>query len=137
MLARAALSSRHQSYRHLAPNRWVVASTPLVRHSFAREKPSPTSMQQTYNTLNGLTANAATSDPRLRLSIPPYEEDPAFRSKYRPFLQHDTVSESDWVARLELDVVGGMVAADLAATGGERIKVLVLFGSMRARWVAR
>lgn len=71
----------------------------------------------------------------LSLPIPEAEDDVELRARYQPFLQHSTVTESDWVSRLELDVVEQMVAADLAANGGERIKVLVLFGSMRSRWV--
>jgi len=71
----------------------------------------------------------------LSLPTPEAEDDVDLLARYRPFLQHSTVTESDWVSRLELDVVEQMVAADLAANGGERIKVLVLFGSMRSRWV--
>jgi len=55
------------------------------------------------------------------------------REKYRPFLLDERIAENDWIARLELSTVMKMVEKDLAATGGDRLKVLVLYGSMRAR----
>ncbi|KAK5403612.1 hypothetical protein LTR20_002884 [Exophiala xenobiotica] len=69
------------------------------------------------------------------LSIPESLDDPAIRSKYRPFLLPDSVTEQrspDWVDRLELATVTEMAHNDLKVTG-ERVKVLVLYGSLRSR----
>jgi len=66
------------------------------------------------------------------LSIPPSLDDPAIRSRYRPFLLPGSISEQDWVGRLELATVTEMAHNDLKRTG-ERIKVLVLYGSLRSR----
>ncbi|KAK5135500.1 hypothetical protein LTR08_005135 [Meristemomyces frigidus] len=71
------------------------------------------------------------------LAINENEDDIAIRSKYRPFLQREDVAKSDWVAQLELSPVLKMVEADLEQSGGDRLKVLVLFGSMRSRSYSR
>jgi arsenic resistance protein ArsH len=71
------------------------------------------------------------------LAIPKGEDDSAIRVKSRPFLQHDEVASSDWVAKLELSTALKMVEADMQRTGGDRLKVMVLFGSMRSRSYSR
>ena len=67
------------------------------------------------------------------LAISPDEDDAVVRSKYRPFLQREDVTSSDWISQLELSPVLKMVEADLEQSGGDRLKVLVLYGSMRSR----
>ena len=67
------------------------------------------------------------------LAIPRTEDDARLRVEYRPFLLDEKIAENDWVARLELSTVLKMVEKDLHATGSDRLKVLVLYGSMRAR----
>ena len=67
------------------------------------------------------------------LAIKPDEDDAAIRCKYRPFLQREDVTKTDWISLLELSPVLKMVEADLEQSGGDRLKVLVLFGSMRSR----
>jgi len=61
------------------------------------------------------------------------EDIPEVRAAYRPFLMNDKVASSDWIAKLELSTAMKMVEEDLKRTGGDRLKVLVLFGSMRCR----
>lgn len=73
------------------------------------------------------------SDSRPMLEIAENEDDAEIRHKYRTFLLDQRVAKSDWVSKLELDTVERMVQSDLAANGGNRIKVLVLFGSLRSR----
>jgi arsenic resistance protein ArsH len=77
------------------------------------------------------TSRAGLNRPKLQIS----EEidDAAIRSKYRPFLLDQRVAESDWISKLELDTVEEMVQADLEANNGERLRVLVIYGSLRAR----
>jgi len=66
------------------------------------------------------------------LAIPTEEDDPDTLAKYRPFLLDGEVAAQDWVAKLELATATEMSYNDIAKTG-ERLKVLVLYGSLRAR----
>lgn len=69
------------------------------------------------------------------LAIPSTDEGEAeIRSRYRPFILENAASTDDWVAKLELSTVTEMAQRDLANTG-ERLKVLVLYGSLRSRYV--
>lgn len=70
------------------------------------------------------------------LAIEERNDDPAIRQKYRPFLLGTTATAVDWINGLELDGVMEMAARDLSNTG-ERLKVLVLYGSLRLRSVLR
>jgi arsenic resistance protein ArsH len=70
---------------------------------------------------------------RMNLQITESQDDAAIRSKYRPFLLDERVAQSDWISKLELDSVEDMVQADLA-TNGDRLRVLVIYGSLRARY---
>ncbi|KAL4951091.1 arsenate resistance ArsH [Aspergillus filifer] len=72
----------------------------------------------------------ATLPPRT-LAIPSSEDDAEVRLKYRPFLLKSD-SSPDWVNDLELTSVLDMAEKDLAATN-DRLKVLVLYGSLRRR----
>ena len=66
------------------------------------------------------------------LAIPTEEDDPDTLAKYRPFLLDGEVAAHDWVAKLELATVTEMAHNDIPKTG-ERLKVLVLYGSLRSR----
>ncbi|GFG26635.1 FMN-dependent NADPH-azoreductase [Aspergillus udagawae] len=66
------------------------------------------------------------------LAIPESEDDWKIREKYRPFLLNPQQAAEDWANRLELDTVLDMAAEDLKATQ-KRMKVLVLYGSLRKR----
>lgn len=70
---------------------------------------------------------------RTSLAIPPYEDEVLIRKTYRPFLLDDAHSDRDWVAGLELSTILKMVDLQVLGTGGDRLKVLVLYGSMRKR----
>lgn len=61
------------------------------------------------------------------------EDDPVVRQAYRPFLLSQNVTENDWIARLELSTVLIMVEQYLKETSNDRLKVLVLYGSLRQR----
>ncbi|GAB7347286.1 hypothetical protein MBLNU459_g3372t1 [Dothideomycetes sp. NU459] len=67
------------------------------------------------------------------LAMPDSEDDAAVRSRYRPFLLPPATAAADWVARLELSTALRIAEADLARTAGARVRVLVLYGSLRAR----
>lgn len=73
----------------------------------------------------------------ISLSIPAAQDDPSIRSDYRPFLQHPEVSTSDWISKLELSTAHKLSQAELHRSGGERLRILVLYGSLRARSYSR
>jgi arsenical resistance protein ArsH len=89
--------------------------------------------------LNNASAMRKTSalpvDPEYayrNLAILIEDDDPKLRSKYRPFLLDATITKDDWISEVELSTVTKMAEDDLTRTG-ERIKVLVLTGSLRKR----
>jgi hypothetical protein len=56
-------------------------------------------------------------------------ESSAIDELYRPFLQaKNEAGEQDWVNELELDTV-----TEMAARNPRKVKVLILYGSLRAR----
>ena len=69
---------------------------------------------------------------RRTLAIPEDEDDRDIRAVHRPYLLPGEIASSDWVSKLELSTTLKMAEADLAQTG-ERVKVLVLYGSLRGR----
>jgi arsenic resistance protein ArsH len=71
------------------------------------------------------------------LAIPADQDDATVRARYRPFLLPEAIASNDWVAKLELSTATKMAAEDLARTGGDRLKVLVLYGSQRERSYSR
>ncbi|KAG9251655.1 flavoprotein-like protein [Emericellopsis atlantica] len=66
------------------------------------------------------------------LPIGEAQDEPAIRSRYRPFLLDHEGAAGDWVAELELDTVTAMAQADVEKTGS-RLNILVLYGSLRKR----
>lgn len=57
-------------------------------------------------------------------------------ARYRPYLAtKNAADEPDWTAQLELDTVKDMVLRMRELQGQPEIKVLVLYGSLRERWV--
>ena len=68
------------------------------------------------------------------LAISEADDDPEIRNTYRPFLLSKEVEESDWVSKLELSTAMRMAEEDLKQTGS-RLRVLVLYGSLRERYV--
>ena len=71
------------------------------------------------------------------LAIPAHEDDPAIRQKYRPFLLDPESAADDWVAHLELSTALRMVQAELLDARRDRLRILVLYGSLRARSYSR
>jgi hypothetical protein len=68
------------------------------------------------------------------LAITEEQDDADVRAKYKPFLLDADTRSSDWVSRLELRTVANMAREDLLRTKS-RLKVLVLYGSLRKRYV--
>lgn len=69
------------------------------------------------------------------LALPESEDDIDIRQKYRPFILNEDAAE-DWVNNLELTTVLDMAENDLQNTK-KRLKVLVLYGSLRRRSYSR
>ncbi|KAL2812893.1 flavoprotein-like protein [Aspergillus cavernicola] len=67
------------------------------------------------------------------LALPESEDDIELRQKYRPFLPNN---DSDWVGKLELTTVLDLAEKNLSHTNS-RLKVLVLYGSLRRRSYSR
>ncbi|KAL3436554.1 flavoprotein-like protein [Aspergillus tetrazonus] len=67
------------------------------------------------------------------LALPESEDDISVRHKYRPFLLKD---DNDWVSELELTTVLDLAEKDLRQTNS-RLRVLVLYGSLRRRSYSR
>lgn len=96
---------------------------------------SSTSNGDLNNTSSMRHAEKVAFDPSFAyqsLAIPASEDDPTIRSTYRPFLLNDSVTNTDWVSRLELATATEMAKKDFEKTG-ERLRVLVLYGSLRKR----
>lgn len=68
-------------------------------------------------------------------AIPAHEDDADIRRQYRPFLLDDQFASDDWVARLELSTVLRMVQSELLEKKQDRLRILVLYGSLRSRYV--
>lgn len=70
------------------------------------------------------------------LALSASEDNPSLREKYRPFILPEDAGEPDWVNNLELDTVLDIAENNLRLTN-ERLKVLVLYGSLRRRSYSR
>ena len=89
--------------------------------------------------LNNVSAMRATEKPMRdpdyayrTLAISEKSEGPGIRQRYRPFLLDNNIQSTDWISRLELATVSKMADEDMQRTG-ERLRVLVLYGSLRKR----
>jgi arsenical resistance protein ArsH len=67
--------------------------------------------------------------------IPACDDDAEVRKRYRPFLLDDEISSSDWISKLELATAAKMVETEILSQGKDRLRVLVLYGSLRGRFV--
>jgi len=67
------------------------------------------------------------------LAIPAQEDDPAIRAAYRPFLLPDEFQADDWIAKLELSTVSKLVESEILLKKQDRLRILVLYGSLRSR----
>jgi arsenic resistance protein ArsH len=70
------------------------------------------------------------------LALSESEDDVDIRRKYRPFILSAGGAAEDWVSSLELTTVLNMAENDLRDTN-KRLKVLVLYGSLRRRSYSR
>jgi arsenic resistance protein ArsH len=61
------------------------------------------------------------------------EDDVGIREQYRPFLFDSSPSTDDWISKLELSTAIKMVQSEILDRGLDRLRILVLYGSLRSR----
>ncbi|KAH6954451.1 flavoprotein-like protein [Fusarium avenaceum] len=71
------------------------------------------------------------------LAIKSDQDDVAIREAYRPFLLDNSPSTDDWISVLELSTAIQMVQAEILDKGLDRLRILVLYGSLRSRSYSR
>lgn len=75
-------------------------------------------------------------DPAYRhvsLALSADQDNPEIRERYRPFLLSDAQAADDWVASLELSTSLKMVESEILEKKQDRLRILVLYGSLRSR----
>lgn len=92
-----------------------------------------------HGDLNNAHAARATTlleiDPKYSnksLAIDAHEDEASIRERYRPFLL-PTSTEDDWIANLELATTLKMVESEILDKKQDRLRILVLYGSLRNR----
>lgn len=72
------------------------------------------------------------------LAIPEEDDDHEIRSRYRKgFLLNQSITKADWISKLELSTVLQLSEANLKQSDNDRLRVLVLYGSLRGRSYSR
>lgn len=101
-----------------------------------RQKHAITTTNGDLNNTSSMRATEAPiRDPKfayLSLGITSSEDDPEIRARYRPFLFSNDLHQDDWISHLELATATEMSYNDIQRTG-TRLRVLVLYGSLRKR----
>lgn len=88
------------------------------------------------NSHAGRTAVEPTPDPAFAyrsLAIDPSDDPSEIRETHRPFILGDKYIKDDWVAELELSTAIQMVESEILDKGLDRLRILVLYGSLRSR----
>lgn len=120
----------------------------VLRYSISHRLQAPSRHFYTSTTMNGHgdlnNSHAArpqaelVPDPAYRgrsFAISQDDDEPDVRERYRPFLLDEAYEDADWVARLELSTALKMVESEVLNRGHDRLRILVLYGSMRSRSV--
>ncbi|KAH6604037.1 NADPH-dependent FMN reductase ArsH [Trichoderma cornu-damae] len=79
-------------------------------------------------------------DPAYRhrsLAIEANEDDAAIRQLYRGFIMPEPFAANDWVEQLELSTVLKLVESEILVKNQPRLRILVLYGSLRSRSFSR
>lgn len=66
-------------------------------------------------------------------AIEAHEDDAAIREKYRSFLLPEVFAADDWISKLELSTALKFVESEILAKNQDRLRILVLYGSLRSR----
>lgn len=67
------------------------------------------------------------------LAIEANDDDAAIRQLYRPFIMPEPFAANDWVEQLELSTVLKLVESEILVKNQPRLRILVLYGSLRGR----
>ncbi|RFN50673.1 hypothetical protein FIE12Z_5057 [Fusarium flagelliforme] len=92
------------------------------------------------NTQAGRTAVEFATDPSFKhksFAIPRDQDDVAIRDQYRPYLFEGEMLSDDWIADLELSTAMKMVQSEILDKELDRLRILVLYGSLRSRSYSR
>lgn len=145
----------HKSLRLTSPLRSYSTSVPkkLIPASLLRSLPNQppkqirsfsasTSIMDRHGDLNNshaarvrvdIAPDLAYSGRSLAISI--QDDEPDVRERYRPFLLDEAHKKDDWVSQLELSTALKMVESEIISQGQPRLRILVLYGSLRNRFV--
>ncbi|KAK5203207.1 hypothetical protein LTR47_010918 [Exophiala xenobiotica] len=122
----------------------AAESAPLANGVKSHELHIPsTNLQNSHASSNGDLNNTSAIREVLKperrvefahksLAISDSVDDPSIRLTYRPSLLPDSIQQHDWVSKLELATATELAHNEIKDTC-ERIKVLVLYGSLRNR----
>lgn len=120
--------------------RRLIRSVSDSIRTYTSKMPVSTSSQGDLENTSAARPHVLTDlDPEYKyrsLAIAESDDDPKIRKTYRPFLLDKSSKTTDWIEELELATVTKMAMEDIQRTS-ERLKVLVLFGSLRPRFVDR
>ncbi|KAI9674024.1 MAG: hypothetical protein M1829_003867 [Trizodia sp. TS-e1964] len=120
---------------------------PSVSHTAPFHPPSTTRARVSTITMSGDLNNTSAMREVEKIGVDPDfsyrslalsedEDDQAVRKTYRPFILDPEITARDWISKLELASVIEMSEESLLKTG-ERLRVLVLYGSLRQRSYSR
>ncbi|KAH8700204.1 arsenic resistance protein ArsH [Talaromyces proteolyticus] len=110
-----------------------LVNLPLLRHRYSTMA-YPTEEQFTTAEIEDIPKKLDLIQPQS-LALEEIEDSAEIRQKYRPFILNDNTA-TDWVDQLELHTVLNMAERHVRDTK-KRLKVLVLYGSLRKRSYSR
>ncbi|RYP65060.1 hypothetical protein DL771_008481 [Monosporascus sp. 5C6A] len=116
----------------------LTANCDACRRQLQRTKLSSQRSTEAIRTIVALVNVAP--DPAYHqrsFAIPVEEDDAEIRQLYRPFILSEPFTADDWVGKLELSTALQMVENDIISRKQNRLRILVLYGSMRSRSYSR
>lgn len=120
-----------QSMLYYLTRRGPSILRPAISQSLLRPKYS----ERMFSAVPQAVTNHQPNVSYRSLALSPSEDSPDIRQKYRPFILDDEPTE-DWVNNLDLATAADMAEHNLQVTN-ERLRVLVLYGSLRKRSYSR
>lgn len=116
--------------------RYFISRVPLTSRLEVSLSPLRPNYSRMIHAVPQAVTNTCHPEPSYRsLALSPSEDSTEIRQKYRPFILTNHATE-DWVEKLDLTTAADMAEQNLRATN-ERLKVLVLYGSLRRRSYSR
>lgn len=125
------LSSRFDTLKMAQVQTHTPNGNNIVAAAMNGHTPSPSLAKMDAS----ISSSSSPESSSRSLAIPESEDAREIREEYRPFILSTEKPEDDWVNDLELDSVMDLMENQLRSPGGARLKVLVLYGSLRRRLV--